>query len=742
MMIQRSTMTCIFIFSVAFLLSFQLTIAQRSTGLHTYLVHVNKPDAQVPANSGDLESYYNSFLPDEFAGTGEPSRIIHSYHHVATGFAARLSTEEVKAMEKKDGFVSARVEKILALHTTHTPNFLGLYRNMGFWRGSNYGKGVIIGVLDTGITPGHPSFCDDNMSSPPAKWKGKCEFTGNVTCNKKLIGARNFVSGSSNPPFDEEGHGTHTSSTAAGNFVDDANLFGNANGTAAGMAPLAHIAMYKVCSDGCSDVDILAAIDAAIEDGVDVLSLSLGGYSDPFYYDSIATGAFAAIQKGIFVSASAGNEGPLNSTLSNEAPWILTVGASTHDRKIVATAMLGNGEQYDGESAFQPANFPHNLLPLVYPGRSDEEAALCSSGSLNNTDVKGKVVVCDRGGDVARLEKSQTVKDAGGAAMILVNLEIDGDGTFSDPHVLPAAHVGYTAGEKIKAYINSTSTPLAGIFFQGTKINFNNAPAVSSFSSRGPNLASPGIVKPDIIGPGVNILAAWPVSVENKTGTDLTFNIISGTSMSCPHLSGIVALLKSAHPDWSPAAIKSAIMTTADQHNLQGQPILDQRDLPADIFATGAGHVNPSKANHPGLIYDIKVENYIQYLCGLGYREKDIELIVQQTVKCSQLTSISEAELNYPSFSIILGPETQNYTRTVTNVGDASSTYTVNITQIQGVDVVVEPATLVFTQVNQQATYSISFTQSGILTDRFVQGAISWISNKYVVRSPISVKLE
>ncbi|CAN4127480.1 unnamed protein product [Withania somnifera] len=669
-------MTCIFIISVAFWLSSHLTIAQSQTGLRTYLVHVNKPGVQLLAKSANLESYYKSVLPIGIAET-IPSRIIHSYHNVAIGFAARFSDEE----------------KILALHATHTPNFLGLYHSMGFWQESNYGKGVIIALLDTGINPGHPSLSDKNMPPPLPKWKGKFEITGNITCNKKLIGARNFVSRSTNPPFEEgghgtltsseaagnfvddaNGHGTHTSSTAAGNFVDDANLFGNANGTAAGMAPLAHIAMYKVCSDACSDVDILAALDAAIEDGVDVLSLSLGGYSDPFYYDSIATGAFAAIQKGILVSASAGNEGPLNSTLSNEAPWILTVGASSHDRKIVATAVLGNGQEYDGESAFQPT-----------------KAAFCGSGSLNNTDVKGKDVVCDIGNDVARFDKSQTVKDAGGAAMILVNLEVDGDGTFSDPHVLPAVHVGYTAGEKIKAYINSTSTPSAGILFKGTSIGFKIAPSVSSFSSRGPNLASPGIVKPDIIGPGVNVLAAWPISVENRTGTDLTFNIISGTSMSCPHLSSIAALLKSAHLEWSPAAIKSAIMTTADQFNLEGQPILDERDLPANIFATGAGHVNPSKASDPGLIYDIK---------------------------------------------------TQTYTRTVTNVGDASSTYTVNITQIQGVDVVVQPATLVFTQVYQQATYSVVFTQTGEISYRFVQGAISWISNNYVVRSPISVQLE
>ncbi|KAK4338342.1 hypothetical protein RND71_042829 [Anisodus tanguticus] len=302
-------------------------------------------------------------------------------------------------MEQKDGFVAARVEKTLALHTIHTPNFLGLYQNMGFWKESNYGMGVIIGLLDTGINPGHPSFSDDNMPPPPAKWKGNCEFTGNVTCNKKLIDARNFVRGSTNPPFEEGGHGTLTASVAAGNFVDDANVFANANGTDAGMAPLAHIAI-----------------------------------------------------------ASAGNDGPLGATLSNVAPWILTVGTSTHDRKIVATAVLGNGQEYDGELVFHPMDFPHTLLPLVYPGLLNQEAALCSSGSLNSADVKGKIVVCDKGrGHVARLEKGQTVKDAGGTVMILVNLEIDGDSTLADAHVLPATHMGYTAGEKIKAYINTTS---------------------------------------------------------------------------------------------------------------------------------------------------------------------------------------------------------------------------------------------------------------------------------------------
>ncbi|BFG31578.1 hypothetical protein CerSpe_178520 [Prunus speciosa] len=719
--------------------------------MQTYIVWLKKPVQKYffSKSHEDLESWYHTFLPTTIASSDQlkKPRMVHAYRNVATGFAAKLTPEEVKAMEKKEGFLSAHPEQILPLHTTHSPNFLGLHQGLGLWKGSNYGEGVIIGVLDTGISPDHPSFSDEGVAPPPAKWKGKCDFNGTV-CNNKLIGARNFHGGQTTggPPVDDEGHGTHTSSTAAGNFVKGANVFGMANGTASGMAPYAHLAIYKVCSEkGCAEGDILAALDTAVEDGVDVLSLSLGGASVPFYADGIAIGAFGAIQKGIFVSCSAGNSGPFYASLANEAPWILTVGASTIDRSIKATALLGNGAEYDGESLFQPKDFSSKLLPLVYAGANGKQSsAFCDAGSLGN--VEGAIVLCERGGGVARIDKGAEVKRAGGAAMILVNAETDGDSTLADPHVLPATHVGYVAGVKIKAYLNSTSSPAATILFKGTVIGDGLAPKITSFSSRGPSIASTGILKPDIIGPGVSILAAWPVSVDNGTEGKATFNMVSGTSMSCPHLSGIAALLKGSHPDWSPAAIKSAIMTTAEVHNLEGKPIVDETLKPADIFATGAGHVNPSKANDPGLIYDTKPEDYIPYLCGLNYTDEQIQVITQQRVNCSEVEAIPEAQLNYPSFSIIVGSsedsKSQYYTRTVKNVGPANSTYNLDLFVPKNMGMSVNPQVLKFTEVNQEITFEAEFfAQDSAGKDGvpFAQGYLRWVSDQHSVTSPISV---
>ncbi|KAL2543618.1 Subtilisin-like protease SBT1.2 [Forsythia ovata] len=741
------------VFTLFALISFFISFPDHSNGnafpsreLKTYIVHVKNQEGHSFTLSDDTKSYHKSFLPNTVADA-EPDqeRLLYSYQNVISGFSARLTEDEIQAMKLKDGFISAHPERVLHPLTTHTPSFLGLHQEMGFWKQSNFGKGVIIGVLDGGIFPSHPSFSGEGMPPPPAKWKGKCEFKASE-CNNKLIGARSFnVAANASKvgvesPLDDDGHGTHTASTAAGGFVSRADVLGNAYGTAVGMAPQAHLAIYKVCfGPDCPESDTLAGLDAAVEDGVDVISISLGEESVPFFQDSIAVASFAATQKGIFVSCAAGNSGPFTETISNEAPWILTVGASNIDRRIRATAKLGNGETFDGESVFQPKDFPTTLMPLVYAGSNGkQDSAFCANGSLAGIDVKGKIVMCDRGGGIARLDKGQEVKNAGGSGMILANQESDGFSTTADPHVLPATLVTHAAGLKIKAYMNSTNSPMAGLLFKGTIIGDPLAPAVASFSSRGPSLASPGILKPDIIGPGANILAAWPFPLDGNMNSKLTFNIESGTSMSCPHLSGIAALLKSSHPNWSPAAMKSAIMTSADLMNLKGTPIVDQTLQPADILSTGAGHVNPSKANDPGLIYDIEPDDYIPYLCGLGYTVEQVGIIAHRSVDCT--AKIPEGQLNYPTFTVALGPY-QTFTRSVTNVGEAYSSYAVKVVAPQGVNIIVKPNGLYFTKVNQKLSYSVTFSSSkGKMNNTFTQGYLEWVSNKHTVRNVISIK--
>ncbi|KAJ3680057.1 hypothetical protein LUZ60_016335 [Juncus effusus] len=683
----------------------------------------------------NLKTWYESFLPP-LASTRTPtsSRIIYAYSEAMIGFAAKLTEDDLKYMEKKEGFLKAYPNQILPLLTTHTPDFMGLNIGNGLWKKSGMGKGVIIGVLDTGIWPGHPSFSDEGMISPPSKWKGECNFEKPI-CNKKIIGAKQFLGGRDTkaPPKDNNGHGSHTASTAAGNFVKNATLLGSGTGTAVGMAPRAHLSIYRVCDPfGCSQADILAGMDSAISDGVDVLSLSLGGASFPFYDDVIAIGAYNAVKKNVFISCAGGNSGPSVNTLCNEAPWILTVAAGTMDRKMKAVVKLGDGREFEGESAFQTTDV--EASPLVYPTHTG-----CSYGILR--DVEGKIVVCDRRGvKLGRVEMGDAVRDAGGVGMILANQFEDGYTTYAEAHNLPASHVNYANVEAIKSYINQTENATASISFKGTCVGISPAPTIASFSSRGPSKQTQGILKPDILGPGVNILAAWPYTVGPNTTkySGATFNIISGTSMSTPHLSGIAALIKSIHPYWSPTAIKSAIMTTADIVDNTKKPFLDEKLEPANYFATGAGHVNPSKAVDPGLIYDINLEDYVGLLCGLGYTNQEVGTITHEKIQCEKEKKLNEAELNYPSIISVAGSGKLDVQRTVTNVGEANVKYTVKIDMPKEVSVTVSPKVLEFSKVNEKKSYSVSLRWNVINTTYF-GGSLSWASGKYNVRSPIAI---
>ncbi|GLJ43702.1 hypothetical protein SUGI_0909950 [Cryptomeria japonica] len=717
----------------------------------TYIVHMAQ--WQMPESYATHEHWHTSMAENLSA------ELLYHYNQVFHGFAARMTAAQAETLKKSHGVLSVYEETVSELHTTHTPDFLGLSSNAGLWPESEFGDDIIVGVLDTGVSPESESFDDKGFGPVRGKWKGECAGGENFKCSQKLIGARFYRRGSdgsgnnneAQSARDTEGHGTHTSSTAAGGFVRNASIFGYASGTARGMAAQARIAAYKVCwGNGCYDSDILAAMDQAVADGVDVLSLSLGGTVGAYYRDSIAIGAFGATENGVFVSCSAGNSGPGSFTLSNVAPWIMTVGASTLDRDFPAYAILGDEKWYRGVSLSAGSRLPKGMLDLVYAGNvsanGSQQSNLCMSGTLDRKLVKGKIVLCDRGVN-ARVEKGAVVKAAGGLAMILANSDDEGAELVADAHLLPATTVSAKDGNTIKEYIFSTKSPKATIGFNGTILGVKPAPAMAAFSSRGPSSVTPQILKPDITAPGVNILAAWTpnagptgLSSDNRR---VPFNIISGTSMSCPHVSGLAALLKAANPDWSPAAIKSALMTTAYSTDNAGHPILDiATGNPSTPFDHGAGHADPQTALHPGLVYDLTAEDYLHFLCSINYTDYQIKILARRNFTCPGNNPITFPEkLNYPSFVVIFTSPVVELTRTVTNVGPAGSTYKFSVSLPATVAAEVEPATLSFSETGEKRSYTVKFTSKSNSAD-WTFGSLTWTDGKHSVRSPIAITSE
>lgn len=601
------------------------------------------------------------------------------------------------------------------------------------------------------------------------------DFTSS-SCNRKIIGARFFCNGYEatngkmnetveyRSPRDSDGHGSHTASIAAGRYVFPASTLGYASGVASGMAPKARIAVYKVCwTAGCYDSDILAAFDSAVVDGVDVISLSVGGVVVPYHLDAIAIGAFGAFDHGVFVSASAGNGGPGGLTVTNVAPWVTTVGAGTLDRDFPADVHLGNGRIVNGVSVYSGPGLGDKKYGLVYAGSEGGDgysASLCLEGSLDPKTVEGKIVVCDRGIN-SRAAKGLVVKKAGGVGMILANGVFDGEGLVADCHLLPATAVGAAGGDEIRKYITeagkSNSIPVATIVFKGTRINVKPAPVVASFSARGPNPESPEILKPDVIAPGLNILAAWPDKVgpsgvpSDKRRTQ--FNILSGTSMACPHVSGLGALLKAAHPEWSPAAIRSALMTTAYTLDSRNETMLDESTGNAStVMDFGAGHVHPQKALNPGLIYDISSLDYVNFLCNSNYTVQNVHSVTRRKADCNGAKRAGHSgNLNYPSLSIVFQQYgkhqmSTHFIRTVTNVGDPSSVYKVSIRPPSRTTVTVEPETLVFRRVGQKLNFLVRVETTAIKlspgSSTMQSGAIVWSDGKHTVTSPLVVTMQ
>uniref|UniRef100_A0ACD5YAI4 Uncharacterized protein n=1 Tax=Avena sativa TaxID=4498 RepID=A0ACD5YAI4_AVESA len=487
--------------------------------------------------------------------------------------------------------------------------------------------------------------------------------------------------------------------------------------------------MYKVCIPdariGCPGSAVIAAIDAAVIDGVDLISISLGGAAeDPFYDDPVAVATFGAERRGVFVVLAGGNGGPTASTVCNVAPWMTTVGAATTDRVFPAKLRLGNGVTLKGQSMYTMKSKGTSMVRLV--------SSSCLEDDLTPDKVMGKVVVC---GWMAGAETGFYVERAGGAGMVSQqSIDRFQDAVMAATFPLPGVTISDTAGKKLDAYMSSTPYPVASFAFAcETVTGENRAPMVAGFSSRGPNVLAPKILKPDVVAPGVNMLRAWssgmPPSSSDVDPRRVEFNIVSGTSMACPHVAGAAALIKKRHGDWSPAMVRSALITTAGPLDKNGRNIVDSGTFvdgaPMDVtpLAAGAGLVLPRLAMDPGLVYDARTKDYVDFLCTLNY----VEFVPEMSTGCGVRTMPGgAANLNYPSFVVVFDR---------TNDGVRMLTRTVKTVSIT-------PTTLEFKRKDQSRSYTVQFSILGKVrppgTGTWDFGHISWENRKHRVRSPVA----
>ncbi|CAF1891597.1 unnamed protein product [Brassica napus] len=628
--------------------------------------------------------------------TGESSnegRLLRSYKRSFNGFAARLTQSERERIANMEGVVSVFLNKNLQLQTTTSWDFMGLKKGKATNRNLAVESNTIIGVIDAGITPESESFSDKGFGPPPQKWKGVCSGGKNFTCNNKLIGARDYTSEGSR---DTVGHGTHTASTIAGNAIQDASFYGLGNGTMRGGVPASRIVSYK---------------------------------------DPVAIGSFHAIAKGILTVNSAGNNGPETKTLESVAPWILTVAASNTNRAFITKVVLGNGKTLVGKSV-NTFGLNGTMYPLVY-GKSAvnssacsvESAEKCEEGCLQESLVKGKVVVCN---------STDSFEALANGAVAGISLNRTPNVAFVTS--FPLSALSQEDLNSLVSYIKSESSPVATVL--RTEESFSQlAPVVAAFSSRGPNTIATDILKPDISAPGVEILAAFSPEVSPSSSVYDTrrvkYSVLSGTSMSCPHVTGVAAYIRTFHPQWSPSMIKSAIMTTAWPMNAS------ETGFVSNEFAYGAGHVDPISATNPGLVYDLTKADYTAFLCGMKYNETMVKLISGEAATCTGENL--PRNLNYPSMSAkLLGSKSSfivSFKRTVTNVGAPNSIYKSKVVLNLGskLNVKVFPSALVFKKVNEKQSFTAIVTGSAIDSKLLLSANLIWSDGTHNVRSPIVV---
>lgn len=761
------------------------------------LPRLQKNSAAMQSYAGKLEAEQREVV----AKIGPGTETLYSYKYGLNGFAARMSVAQAQKLRGMEEVVNVWEDEVRPLVTNQSRGFLGLFDNPGGLRSEHAldGDGVIIGVIDSGITPGHPSLTDTREADrprlcrsswaetsilgqwlcrrfekrddvlefdPPENWNGSCETGEDFAasdCNNKLIGARWFIAGAENSgpiesdefrsPRDADGHGTHTATTAAGRRVS-ASIFGTLIGDIEGMAPRARIAAYKACwlrpsetRASCNSSDLANAIDAAVADGVDIISYSVGSsMRDVIAPDDVAL--MAATKAGVLAVVAAGNDGPGLSGVGSPAgaPWVVTAAASTRSGEssveafeIDAPPSLA-GRYATREALFSPALSEAGPIEarLVLADDGDDtlpsgSAGIDSDGCqplINATEISGNIALMQRSGCLFT-DMVKNAEDAGAVAAIIYNIAGDPIVMFGDDGIvdIPALMIGQADGNLILAELDAGNEVTAVLEKSLLLTSSDTGNVMANFSSRGPGPVA-DLLKPDVTAPGVNIIAGFTPDPANATPGE-NFAYLSGTSMSTPHVAGIAALLRQAHPDWSPAAIKSALMTTAKQDLQLPDSISD-----ANPFDFGAGHIVPNTAINPGLVYDAGEDDYDAYACGIGSP-------AVTTARCDALEaagfSFFARDLNQPSISVSRLAAQQTVSRRVTNLGDEAGTYTAQVSAPSGIRVDVLPSNLSLVP-GESASFDVTLTYESGPLDLWRFGSLTWISDDAEVRSNIAVK--
>jgi subtilisin family serine protease len=647
-----------------------------------------KLDASSPASrayAAYLDARRQAVATAARAALGHDLAITFTYRYAYNGFATKLTETEAAALARLPGVADVQPEFTRHLVTDAGPAWIGATAVWGGTGGpkATKGEGVVVGDVDSGINFKHPSFADVggdgyDHTNPRGKFYGLCDpVLGKPYCNDKLIGVWDFSGGTG---VDDNGHGSHTASTAVGN-AHSATLNTptiTITRPISGVAPHANLITYKAClaTGSCVSESLVAAIDQAVADGVDVINYSIGGGPTDPWDDADSDAFLGARAAGIFVSASAGNDGPGAETVGSPAnsPWVMSIGASTHNRAFVnsLTGMSGGAGAAPADIRGRSLTAGYGPARIVYAG--DYGHPLCGEGPASPEGsaavnpftpgtFHGEIVVCDRG-VYGRVEKAQNVQEGGAGGFVLANDEPSGDSLVGDAYPIPGVHITYRDGLALKAWLAAGTGHTASI--SGTTVDTSaaNGDVMAAFSSRGPNKPAPSIIKPDVTAPGVDVLAAI-----SPSGLDPEYGILSGTSMSSPHATGAAALVRALHPDWTPAEVQSAIVSTAKTTGIRKE----DGTTAADPFDMGGGRIDLTQAGRAGLVLDETADNFTAANPAEGGDPSRLNLATLANTECNAFCT---------------------WTRTVTNALTADATWTAKTVLPQGVKLSVKPSRL------------------------------------------------